>query len=322
MKVARRIMANIVGLLLTSVALPTHAGAPISAETIVTAPWERSGPGGFNLNDDAGWRMAPEDFDLGEEILIPDAARRGFQFFNRSTRTWREISVGKPEERHTPWKAVRDGGGLIYYLPVSGLQGSEIRVVPSQGGATMGFGGNVLRGYASYLATNGADRLSVVDARGGIAIFTLQGNRVRYADPEPRTATVSHGRDGVAYTVSGELLAFYRVWETKKPPRYGIQIFSRDGDLVRDVPGAHLPRFIGVDRLGHVYTVDQQYRTVRVVTADGRLKEDLTLPTPPGPVIADMNGEKNVLKVDADGTLYQLLGLQKKGLVLRRLRHP
>jgi len=265
--------------------------------------------------------MAPEDFDPGEEILIPDAAKRGFQFFNRSTRKWREISVGTVRDRYIPWKAVRDRAGMIYYLPIPGLQESEVRVVSTQGGARRSFGAGPIQGSPSILATNGVDQLAVVDAADGMAIFTLQGSLVRYVGPEPRTLTVSHGRHGIAYTASGELQAFYRVWETRKPPQYGMQIYSRDGARVRDVPGPHLQWFIGVDRLGQVYTVDDEFRPVRVVTPEGQLLEDLALPATPAlrELIADQNGAKSILKVDADGTLYQLLGLKKKGLLLRRL---
>jgi hypothetical protein len=147
---------------------------------------------------------------------------------------------------------------------------------------------------------------------------------MRYVSAEPSTLEVRRSRDGIAYTASGELLVFYRVWDVKKPSRRGIHVYTRDGTFVRDVPGPHLERLIGVDRLGQVYTVDDQFRTVRVVTPEGQLQEDLALPKAPAlkELIADQSGAKNILKVDADGTLYQLLGLKKKGLLLRRLRRP
>jgi hypothetical protein len=138
------------------------------------------------------------------------------------------------------------------------------------------------------------------------------------------TPTVSHGRNGVAYLPSGEVLVLYQVSEFKKPPRRGCLIYTRDGTFVRDVPGPHFERFVGVDRLGQVYTVNGVFRTVRLVTPDGHLKEDVALPPAPAlrELIADQSGVKHILKVDADGGLYQLLGLEKKGLLFRRLRRP
>jgi hypothetical protein len=314
-------ISAIVSILWVFSAVQVSAATALNSETLLTARWGGR-LGEFSINADPGQRLVPEDFDLGEEILIPDGQGDRLQFFSRKRRTWRAIAVGTKEE--IAWKAVRDRAGTVYYLPVAGLGDRGIYVVPAQGGPVRTFGRDTLDGPGRYLATDGADRLAVVDSADGVSIFTLQGHLMRYVSAEPSTLEVRRSRDGIAYTASGELLVFYRVWDVKKPSRRGIHVYTRDGTFVRDVPGPHLERFIGVDRLGQVYTVDDQFRTVRVVTPEGQLQEDLALPKAPAlkELIADQSGAKNILKVDADGTLYQLLGLKKKGLLLRRLRRP
>jgi len=305
--------AMFIGVLLSNPSAPLAANT-LKAETVFATRWG-SGVGEFYLNPDPMASQVPEDFELGKEIIIPDGPGRGFQLFNMTTRRWKRVKVGPKGD--LPWKAVRDVAGSIYYIAVEG-SAREIYVLPANRGPVTAFGQGMIKGYARYIATDGVSHLAVLDTTNALIIFSLEGYLVGRIESEGDVA-----RDGVAYAPSGELLVFSQKRNYKNSPiRKWFQVYARDGAPIQEISGEFLTWFVGIDRAGQIYTVDGTFNQVRVVGSDGQLKENLLLPVIPNSmkdVIWDQSGAKNILKVDADGTIYQLLGLKKKGLLLRRL---